>query len=286
MKKYIFQRLSSVTLVLIIGFTLTGVASAAEAFPWTTSPKFNGYLPNSITSGVKVKSNIQVSAISGPTYKVTVNLTLENLLANEGVDKTYVYQAWLIDSETGYRMSIGSTIRKNNGTGSMGFTQYMSYPKIFDKLEVTKEKTFDLDPTPSRAVVYFTDLNIPAFTEVGYKTDLSSKNVVPAIANSNKGGSGKFTINTKNNTVKYEIRLKNIPANRRTISIYGPARPGATGSLVKMLDASTSDNLVSGEWRYEDSIEEEKLINGEYYIQIKTGTGATELELARGQIVF
>ena len=285
MKKNIFQRLGSITLVLIIGFTLTGIASAADKFPWNTSPKFNGYLPNSIAGGVKVKSNIQVSAISGPTYKVVVNLTLENLPKNE-VDKSYVYQAWLIDSETGYRISIGSTIRKNNGTGNMGFTQYMSYPKIFDKLEVTQEKIFDLDPTPSRAVVYSTDLNIPVFTEIAYKTTLSSRNVWPAIAITNKGGTGRFIIHTRNNTMKYEIKLKKIPAAQRVISIYGPARPGAIGPLVKVLDASTDDNIVTGEWGYGGSIDEEKLINGEYYIQVKVGSGVVDVEVARGQIVF
>ena len=285
MKKNIFQRLSGIALVLVIGFTLTGIASAAGKLPWTTSPKFSGYLPNSIAGGVKVKSNIQVSAISGPTYKVVVNLTLENLPKND-VDKSYVYQAWLIDSETDYRISIGSTIRKNNGTGNMSFTQYMSYPKIFDKLEVTKEKTFDLDPAPSRAVVYFTDLNIPVFTEVGYKTTLSSKNVRPEIAITNKGGTGIFTIHARNNTMKYEIKLKKIPATERVIGIYGPARPGATAPLIKVLDASTDDNIVTGEWGYGGSIDEEKLMNGEYYMQVNVGGGAADVGVARGQIVF
>jgi len=286
MKKNIFQRLGSITLVLIIGFTLTGIASAADPFPWTTSPKFNDYLPNSIAGGIKVKSNIQVSAISGPTYKVAVNLTLENLPVNEAY-KLYVYQAWLIDSETGYRMSIGSTIRKNNGTGTMSFTQYMSYPKVFDKLEVTKEKIFDLNPSPSQTLVYSTDLNIPVFTEVAYKTTLSSKNVVPTIAPTNKGGTGRFTIHTRNNTIKYEIKLKKIPVAQRVIGLYGPARPGGKGDLVLVLPTTINqDNLVTGEWRYEQSIDEEKLMNGEYYIQVKVGGGASDVGVARGQIVF
>jgi hypothetical protein len=278
--KNIFQRLSGITLVLVMSFTLTGIASAAEAFPWSTNPKYVGYLPNIAGTDVKVKSTIQISAVSGPTYKVSVNLRLESLKANE-VDKLYVYQAWLVDSETGYRMSIGSTVRKNNGTGDMGFTQYMSYPKIFDKLEVTKELVFDLDPAPSGDIVYKTDLNIPAFTELGYKTTLSSKNVVPAIPNSNKGGSGKFTINTKNNTVKYRIEFKNIPATGRVVQIYGPARPGGNGGKVADIATSTT-NVITGEWKYNDSMED-KLIHGEYYIQVD---GANNVGITRGQIIF
>ncbi|QQS60666.1 CHRD domain-containing protein [Candidatus Falkowbacteria bacterium] len=284
MKNNIFQRLSSLILVLVIGFSLTGIASAADPFPWTTSPKFIGYLPNEVTSGVKVKSNIQVSAISGPTYKVAVTLSLENLPANSA-DKSYVYQAWLLDSETGYRLSIGSTIRKNNGTGYMSFTQYVSYPKIFDKLEVSKEQIFDLNPNPTENPVYRTDLNIPAFTELAYKTTLSSKNVVDPIANTNKGGTARFTINTKNNTLKYEFKLKNISATGRVIKIHGPARPGTIGPVVKILDTNTN-NTFTGEWKYNDSIDEEKLINGEYYVQVYMSGAVSEIDLSRGQIVF
>lgn len=287
MKKNIFLRLGSALVVLIIGFTLTGIASAADPFSWITNPKFSGYLPNSITGGVKVKSNIQVSAISGPTYKVAVTLTLENLPVNEGPYNLNVYQAWLIDGDTGYRISIGSTIRKNNGTGTMSFTQYMSYPKVFDRLEVTKEKIFDLNPSPSQTVVYSTDLNIPVFTEVAYKTTLSSKYVFPEIAPSNKGGTGRFTIHTRNNTMKYEFKLKKIPVAQRVIGLYGPARPGTKGDLVIVLPTTINqDDLVTGEWRYEQSIDEEKLMNGEYYIQVKVGGGASDVGVARGQIVF
>jgi hypothetical protein len=284
MKNTMFQRLSSLILVLVIGFSLTGIASAADPFPWTTSPKFIGYLPNEVTSGVKVKSNIQVSAISGPTYKVAVTLSLENLPANSA-DKSYVYQAWLLDSETGYRLSIGSTIRKNNGTGYMSFTQYMSYPKIFDKLEVSKEQIFDLNPTPTEGLVYRTDLNIPVFTELAYKATLSSKNVMPEIPVTNKGGTARFTINTKNNNLKYEFKLKNISATGRVIKIHGPARPGANGPVVKVLDTNTN-NTFTGEWKYNDSIDEEKLINGEYYVQVYASSGAAEVVVSRGQIVF
>jgi hypothetical protein len=56
MKKNIFQKLGSIILVLVVGFTFTGIASAADSFIWTTSPKFSGYLPNSIANKVKVKS--------------------------------------------------------------------------------------------------------------------------------------------------------------------------------------------------------------------------------------
>ncbi|HRH33012.1 MAG TPA: CHRD domain-containing protein [bacterium] len=280
MKKNIFQKLGSIILVLVVGFTFTGIASAADSFIWTTSPKFSGYLPNSIANKVKVKSNIQVSAISGPTYKVSVNLGFENLAAET---KLYVYQAWLIDSETGYRISIGSTVRKNNGTGNMSFTQYMSYPKIFDTLEVTKELIFDLNPAPSAEIAYRTDLNIPAFTELAYKTTLSSKNVYPPISNTNKGGTGRFIIHTRNNTMKYEIKLKNISTNGRVIGLYGPAQPGAVGPLVTELAIDTNNR---GEWRYEASIDEEKLINGEYYIEVKVSGAAGNVSVTRGQIVF
>lgn len=281
MKKNIFQRVTSATLVLIISLTLTGVASAADPFLWTTSPKFNGYLPNEVSSGVKVKSNIQVSAISGPTYKVVVTLNLENLPANTA-EQSYVYQAWLLDSETGYRLSVGSTIRKNNGTGNMSFTQYMSYPKIFDKLEVSKEPIFDLDPTSTGRPIYRTDLNIPPFTELAYKTTLSSKNVFPRIPDSNKGGTGRFTINTKNNTVKYEIKLKNISLSERKFKIYGPARLGSTASAVGEINNASTTNTLTGEWRYEESMEN-KLIHGEYYIQTDGPTGGG---ITRGQIAF
>lgn len=283
MKRHFSHVIGVSALLVALMFSLTGTALAADpAFPWTTNWSYTGYLPNTQSGGVKAKSTIRVSSVSGPIYKVVINLRGENLPANGTTwEQTYAYQAWLVDRETGWRVSLGTTIRKNNGMGDMGSTQYMTNPKMFDMIEITQENLFDTNPSPS-SPVYSADLTIPAFTDLGYKLTFSPKNLVPPQPNSNKGGSGKFIINIKDNNIEYRLDLKNIPPQRK-IGIYGPARAGATGPFVTSIDAGTG-NKIFGTWKYDESIEE-KLIRGEYYIVISTGSGQSQ-DIVRGQITF
>lgn len=280
MKRNFSHLLGVSALLVALIFSLTGTALAADPdFPWTTNWSYNGYLANTQGGEVKAKSTIRVSAMAGPIYKVTINLRGENLPANGSTsERMYAYQAWLVDRESGWRVSIGTTIRKNNGTGDMGSTQYMTNPKMFDTVEISQEPLFDMDAAPS-TTIYSAELNIPAFTEFGYKLTFSPKNLVPPLPNSNKGGTGKFIINTKTNKVQYRLDLKNIPEQRK-ITIFGPARAGATASKVADIDAGTTSK-VFGTWTYDQSIEE-KLLRGEYYMVI----GSANADLVRGQITF
>lgn len=280
--KKLLQQLGGGALVLALSLNFTGIAWAVDpVFPWTNNWSFSDYLRNTQGGQIRVKSTIRVTAVTGPIYKLSYATRLENIPADTRSQK--VYQAWLIDSDTGWRLSIGSTIRKKNGTGDMSFTQYFANPKIFDKLEITEEELFDQSPAPSETIVYSADLTIPAFTELGYKTSFSPKNLVPAMPNSNKGGSGKFIINLKNNTIKYRLDIRNISSANRMITLYGPARPGANGPKVQQLEAG-STNVLYGEISYDQS-REEKLMAGEYYLVISTEENP-EQGIARGQIVF
>lgn len=280
--KKLLQQLGGGALVLVISLNFTGIAWAADpVFPWTNNWSFSDYLRNSQGGEIRVKSTIRVAAVTGPIYKLSYAIRLENIPTEVRGQK--VYQAWLIDSDTGWRLSIGSTIRKTNGTGDMSFTHYLANPKVFDKLEITQEELFDQNPAPSGTVVYSADLNIPAFTELGYKTTFSPRNLVPAMPNSNKGGSGKFIINLKNNTIKYRLDIRNITSAGRVITLYGPARPGANGPEVQQLQ-NGSTNVLYGEISYDQS-REEKLMAGEYYLVI-TNEENPEQGIVRGQIVF
>jgi len=282
--KNILHKMAIGTLLCVISFSLTGVVSAADTtFPWKTDWSQTTYFQNTQGGTVKARSAIRVTAVKGPIYKVSYGVRIENIPASDP-GKEYIYQAWLLDSETGWRISLGSTIRKANGIGETSFSQYFANPKVFDKMEITQEKLFDQSPAPENSIVYSTDLNIPALTELGYKTTFSPKNLVPAGATSNKSGSGKFIINVRNNTMKYRLDLKNMPYEGRTIRLYGPARAGANAPMVMELENPKVNSPVTGEWSY-DQLLEEKLMNGEYYIVIGNNLN-NEQQFVRGQITF
>jgi len=60
----------------------------------------------------------------------------------------YVLEGWLIDSENGYKISLG----KFDERGSLKFSQDLENPDVYDLIVITEELEQDTDPTPNKPV--------------------------------------------------------------------------------------------------------------------------------------
>ena len=82
-------------------------------------------------------------------YILTAKLKVSTLHKRAG----RVFEAWLVDKESGYALSLGTF--NTNSTGDCGFTVRRPITNLaqFNKIIVTSEKTDDFDPTPSGPVL-------------------------------------------------------------------------------------------------------------------------------------
>jgi len=63
-----------------------------------------------------------------------------------------IYEAWLVDSESGYRLSLGTFTTVFGGVGALVYV-VNNYIDSYDKVEVTVEPYDDLDVTPGPTVL-------------------------------------------------------------------------------------------------------------------------------------
>ncbi|MBI4146880.1 hypothetical protein HY489_06105 [Candidatus Woesearchaeota archaeon] len=63
-----------------------------------------------------------------------------------------MFEAWLVDLETGYRLSVGTFLTLLGGVGELRYSAN-TYFDAYDVVEVTVEPLGDLDPTPGAVVL-------------------------------------------------------------------------------------------------------------------------------------
>ncbi len=68
-----------------------------------------------------------------------------------------VYEAWLVDSDSGYKLSIGLFEIDKQSQGTLSF-RTRAYFDEYDKVVITKEPFPDPDPSPSSIVVLSGDI--------------------------------------------------------------------------------------------------------------------------------
>jgi hypothetical protein len=108
---------------------------------------------------------------------------------------------------------------------------------------------------------------------------LSGAAQVPSVATTTASGEGVFVINTKNNTVKFNIKIRNLSSSEAGAHIHGPAGVGANAGILFTLPAG---NHKVGTWTYDESLEA-TILGGMTYVNVHTvNFPAGEI---RGQIV-
>lgn len=80
----------------------------------------------------------------------SVKLSVKDIPASE--DAGGVYEAWLVDENTEYRLSLGTFYTVRGGSGVLD-TNMNNYLNAYDTLEITLEPYSDVDPLPGPVVL-------------------------------------------------------------------------------------------------------------------------------------
>ena len=125
-------------LVLIAG--LAGLSMSSSEYTVPLAP----IDPEDQSTGV---GKIRVE--SGPfSNQVQMKVNVMGLEVPEG----YVFEGWLVDVETGYKLSLGSFVTQQ-GAGTLMFQQNMVNFDLYDTLVITQEPAWDADPNPFMGVL-------------------------------------------------------------------------------------------------------------------------------------
>ncbi len=254
-------------------------------FMWRTV--WNGpiALTNTIANGMKANGMAMVKMDGNRLYDTSLKLNLSGFPPS--TTAAAVYEVWLVDqgetaapmAESNYALSIGAVVPPAKNQASLSYSAKMVNPKVYNRLVVTREPANDTDPKPSADVVFSADLSSFIFREISMKTTLLGRNEVPAV-DTKASGTGKFIINTKDNTVTYSISFLGLSSAETAAHIHGPARPGANAGVLVELPKG---NAITGVWTYDESMEMD-LLRGRMYVNVhseKYPNGEI-----RGQIVF
>lgn len=96
---------------------------------------------------VKTKQNV-VRIIAKVDSKAMMMDKMDDKMMDDKMMKSKVLEGWLVDMQSGYKLSIGQFGEKN----SLVFTQRMVNPWIYDLIVITEEPMDDTDPSPNMPV--------------------------------------------------------------------------------------------------------------------------------------
>ncbi len=260
------------------------ISNLSKRFNWLTNWSGNINLKNTLSTSLTVKGNASVKQ-SGPLYNVRINLKAENFPPVTTAAGT-PYEVWLVadtaaaapNSEPMYQLSLGAMVPDSKNRAELNYTGKMVNPKVYTRIVITQETPGDTDPRPGTAI-FSADLNSLIFKEVSLKTTLLGAFQVPKVE-TKAVGKGQFIINTRDNTLKYNVKVTDLSSAETAAHIHGPARAGANAGVLVELPKG---NNINGTWTYDQSLES-SILRGDTYVNIHTEKYPNG-EI-RGQIVF
>ena len=205
-------------------------------------------------------SIISVKSVSSGLNNVRININLDNL---DSINDQ-VYEAWLVDLDSEYKLSLGSFIPNTKGHQSFLFKQKINGFRVYDKLVITREDLENLDPLPAEAIM---SLEIPGSERhiFMFNSNLSGSQEVPS-TNSSASGFGEFILNTNENTLRYNISISNLIGNEIGSHIHGFSIVGNNSEILHNLPLG---NLKIGVWDYSEE-DESGIFNNMTYVNIHT----------------
>ena len=203
-------------------------------------------------------SIISVKSVSSGLDNVRININLDNL--NSINDQ--VYEAWLVDLDSEYKLSLGSFIPNTKGHQSFLFKQKINGFRVYDKLVITREDLENLDPLPAEAIM---SLEIPGSERhiFMFNSNLSGSQEVP-LTNSSASGFGEFILNTNENTLRYNISISNLIGNEIGSHIHGFTSEVNNSGIVHSLSIG---NSKIGIWNYTEN-QEIEILNNMTYVNV------------------
>ncbi|MEM4263341.1 MAG: hypothetical protein QW666_00400 [Candidatus Woesearchaeota archaeon] len=106
------------------------------------------FLPGMTAGNARIISNREDGS---DMYKTNIYLQMRDLI---GIGVTEVYEAWLVDEDTNYPLTIGIFAPATyGGLTSLNFVDFPHYIYNYDYIMVTKEPFPDSDPNPGEVVL-------------------------------------------------------------------------------------------------------------------------------------
>ena len=213
-------------------------------------------LENSTASGIARMSILQTK---NNLQKVSIQMKLKDLRLIENT----AYEGWLVDENTGYKLSLGAFTPMRTGKASFIFRQMQINFSIYDRIIITRESLYDNNPNPTTPILL---VNIPNLERNQIKIELiANLNNLQETTGSNSTaiGTGYFTINTEFNLLAYSIVLQNLEGETAA-HIHGPA--SKTQSAPPLHTLSLGDQKI-GIWNYPEE-QEQNILNGLTYVNI------------------
>jgi len=259
------------------------IANLGKRFNWLNKWEGNIALSNTLSTGVTAKGRASIKR-AGSLYDVNLKIQAENFPAS--TTAASAYEVWLVSDSAAasptagptYQLSLGAMVPNQKNKAELSFSGKMINPKVYTRLVITQEAINDSNPNPGTAI-FSAELNSLIFKQISLKTSLMGSNEVPAVA-TKAAGKGQFIVNTKDNTLSYDVWLADLSSTETAAHIHGPAQAGANAAALVELPKG---NHIKGTWTYDQSLES-SILKGETYINVHTEQNPNG-EI-RGQIVF
>ena len=92
---------------------------------------------------------LQNTRWSNGEHNTIVKIKVDDLPQPPGM----LFEGWLVDTDTDYKLSIGVFGTNNFDRGKLTFRQHLVNFDVYDKVVITKEPIDDTDPRPGVAVL-------------------------------------------------------------------------------------------------------------------------------------
>ncbi|MEK6891447.1 MAG: CHRD domain-containing protein [Nanoarchaeota archaeon] len=214
--------------------------------------------------------NLEGSNASGKASILSVRSTgenMDNVRVNFDVDNLYndddeLFEVWIVDLDSGYKLSVGSFSTNENGRESFSFTQKIVNFKIYDMIVVTMEDVDDFNPYPNQAVL-FAEIPGSDRRSMKFSANLTGNQQNPGV-DTNASGFGEFFMNKTDNTLRYDIHYTGLMGNETFSHIHGFSVRDVNSNVLFNLSLGESK---SGIWNYSEP-QEEKIVEGLTYVNV------------------
>jgi hypothetical protein len=294
-------------LVLIMVFSVFGAFSAYSQT--AVSDWEDEDFPNNSRQTVELNASdggngsgeatVETSKDEDGAHKVKITLDVQT--QPDAGEENMAYQAWLMDEDSGYNLSMGVMIPDSENTQNgqsaktLEFRQRMPNFSIYDKVAVTLKDLNDDNPEPGKMVF---EGDIPEITASNTKSggmmdrdggrmmDQNQQQISGEInienanwfranlnseglqdSNSSAMGMGVLLQDRDNNIVRYVVDTNNLEGEIREIHVYRSSEN--IESQEPVLELPTDGDPVRGQLNYSDS-EEDSVMLGMSYIVVKT----------------
>ena len=100
-------------------------------------------------SGASGEVTMNTRTVGDGRENVKIRIWMKDLDPMPG----YVYEGWLVDEDTDYKLSLGAFTTRSTGKGWYIFEQKMVNIDLYDKVVITKEMIGDTNPNPDTPVL-------------------------------------------------------------------------------------------------------------------------------------